>query len=113
MLAATLMPTLSHALASAHPEIPPNQVCTAQGMRVVEPGGNASNGSKVPLGVAHVLDDCAWCAQSSSSFGPLPTGSSASALISMFRPTVAVPRPTPRALVIWRNAQPRGPPTLS
>ncbi len=109
MLAMAVFPTVSHALAAARGDSAWLEVCTAQGVRMVEAGDNNS----APADAGAHQQNCPYCAQGAAALGMPPTPSAAFVL-----PEVGVAMPAlflhaPRTAHAWCSAQPRAPPQLS
>jgi hypothetical protein len=107
MLALSLLPTVSHAL--AHPGSGFVEVCTPQGMKLVA----LADGEKQPSNSALHLEHCGYC---SASFNAVVMPALPPALPQL--QTLGTQAPplflqAPRTLFAWRSAQPRGPPFIS
>jgi hypothetical protein len=113
MLAMTLLPTVSHALAFARGDAGRwAEVCTPQGLRLVavDDAAGPSKGS-LPTAAGH-LEHCPFCALGADAAAPPPAPL---ALLQLppatFEPPLLLPAPA--TLFAWRKAQPRGPPSAS
>ena len=107
MLAMTLLPTVSHAL--ARPGSGFVEVCTPQGMKLVA----LADGEKQPSSASLHLEHCGYCSASFSAV-VMPTLPPTLPQVS----TLGTEAPplflhAPRTLFAWRSAQPRGPPSFS
>ncbi len=109
MLALTLAPTVSHALAAARGAPAWVDICTLQGAQRVVIGDMAA-GQESPGSTASHLEHCAYCSLASHA----PALPSVVAAILPLQPSNAAAashfRQAPRAPFAWRQAQPRAPP---
>lgn len=116
MLAGALLPTVSHALASARGEAW-TAVCTAYGVRWVaaDASGDAVSAATTAdprslPGTAAPSDHCPYCAHASHSPALPPASHDALRLAANASPMPALFLHAPRTLFAWRGAQPRAPP---
>ncbi len=112
MLAAALLPTVAHALATARSEGRWAEICTPQGMRLVSVDADAGAGASAPIPVsaaAH-LEHCAYCATSVGSLGMPPAPLAVARLPVAGAALPALFLQAPPALPTWHRAQPRAPP---
>ncbi len=108
-----LLPTLSHALASARGDSAWAEICTPQGMRLVAVSADPDESSPAPLSAAAHLEHCPYCAQSAGTLGlpPAPMGVPFLPVASAEPPALFLQ--APHTLHAWRIAQPRAPPAHS
>ncbi|MFY7941570.1 MAG: DUF2946 domain-containing protein [Burkholderiaceae bacterium] len=115
MLAAVLLPTLSHAVHAAKGDSIWVEVCTAQGARFValgeDPGADRSSDQGSSNAKKH-SESCPYCG-SSPAMGLPPAAAGA-----VWVPHVSALEPplflhAAHTLFAWRTAQPRGPPSFS
>jgi hypothetical protein len=116
ILMASLMPTVSRAMAAAAVDAASRQVCSIAGHHSAMPAGHHAMS---PAGVEHDpssghgalhLDHCPFCLTHAGSFGLPPM-----AAMAVPASTAAEAHPpflfqSPRVLVAWTSAQPRAPP---
>jgi hypothetical protein len=113
MLALALLPTLSHAWASARGGSVWAEVCTPQGVRLVALDGDGpSNDGGVPMSASAHLEHCPFCGSTPHAAPPPAQAAPAvPAAVALHVPPHFLH--APRTLHAWRSAQPRGPPSLS
>ncbi len=109
MLAAALLPTVSHALVAAGGG-EWTEVCTMQGVRWV--ADRATPGDETAPASALALEHCAYCTHSGHQPG-LPTPHDAVLVVQGASEAPAPFLHAPRTLFAWCSAQPRAPPTLA
>ncbi|XVJ69495.1 MAG: DUF2946 domain-containing protein [Rhizobacter sp.] len=115
MLAAVLLPTLSHAVHAARGDSKWVEVCTAQGARFVVVGeGVVSDQSSAPgsSDATTHMQNCPCCGSSPAMGLPPPAAG------AVWMPHVSALVPplflqAAHTLFAWRTAQPRGPPSFS
>lgn len=123
MLAGALLPTVSHALASARGETW-TAVCTAQGVRWMAADAASdwsfdaalratSAGSQGVPGTAAPWDPCPYCTHASHTPALPPASHDARPPAADASPMPALILHVPRTLSAWRGAQPRAPPFLA
>ena len=119
MLAGAVLPTVSHALASARGEAW-MAVCTAQGVRWVaadaatdSAGDSAQADSQGLPGSAVPSDHCPFCAHAGHTPALPPASQDALPPAANASPMPALFLHAPRTLFAWRGAQPRAPPHLA
>lgn len=115
MLAAVLLPTLSHAIHAAQGDSKWVEVCTTQGARFVVVGeGVVSDQSSAPgsSDATTHMQNCPCCGSSSAMGLPPPAAGAAWVpLVSSLVPPLFLQAAD--TLFAWRTAQPRGPPSFS
>lgn len=113
VLAAALLPTISHALAQGRGDGARwAEVCTAQGMRLVVLDDATADTSGQTQRIAQ-LEHCPYCALGAGA-APLPAAPGLPPLaVTTVERVPALFLHAPRTLHAWRSAQPRGPPAFS
>lgn len=112
VLFGTLAPTISHAMASHHPEMIEMQICSAAGtMTMLVDVGERDAPALDPA--MHMFDHCPYCSQNGHLPGLLP-----STQIVLPAPTLSTGYPdrfyqSATPLFPWTAASPRAPPVLS
>jgi hypothetical protein len=115
MLAAVLLPTLSHAVHAAKGDSIWVEVCTAQGARFValgeDPGSDRFSDQNSSNAKKH-SESCPYCG-SSPAMGLPPAAAGATWVphVSALEPPLFLH--AAHTLFAWRTAQPRGPPSFS
>ena len=111
MLALTLAPTLSHALASARGTPDWVEVCTSRGAQRLS-ADKQDGDHEGPRSTAAHLEPCAYCSLAGHA-SALPPGLAAGLSLPL---AGTAPRPSglqaPRPPNAWRSALPRAPPAL-
>ncbi len=110
IVAATLMPSIARAVASARGDAPTwIEVCSTQGSRLVALGVDA-DAPDAPGAVHDPLDHCPWCSLSAQAALPpaapaawTPLRDLSDTLPERFLSAARTPHP-------WATARPRGPP---
>jgi hypothetical protein len=106
MAAIALLPTISRAWAASQSPAAQLQVCTAQGVRWMQPDAGGP-GERAPSTSA---EPCPYCILSAAAFAP-PSALSPLPWVAALAPDAPAVRPSaPRTLPAWPTAQPRAPP---
>jgi hypothetical protein len=111
MLAFALVPTLSRAMAFADDSGRWAEVCTPQGMKLVQLADDGNPDSTAPQALS--VDHCGFCSLTTDGAALLPASAT---LPSLQPPASALPAAflhAPRTLHAWASAQPRAPPARS
>ncbi len=110
MLAAALLPSLAHALATARSDGRWAEICTPQGMRLVSVDTEDGASAPDPVSAAAHLEHCPYCAPAVGSLGMPPAPLAVARLPVTGAELPALLLQAPRTLPTWRSAQPRAPP---
>ncbi len=109
ILLASLVPSVSHALASAS-GAGWIEICTAQGSKWVS--ADQAGSERTPSS-AHVADHCPYCSFHTPALGLPPANNSTDQPPSLAHEVPLAFLTAPRTLHAWVSAQPRAPPSFS
>lgn len=115
MAALSLLPTLSHALASTGGPSPWNEICTAQGMTSMADAGSPGESGQKPSSDPSLgkFEHCAFCGIGAGHLAPPSTTRVDLGAPELSNALPALFLQAPYPLFAWWSAQPRAPPPLS